>query len=43
MDKVILVTGIENKIAYEFLYCWLIDSQKVEIYARPMSNSDGAV
>ena len=34
---------IENRITFEFLYCWLSDSQKAELYAEVISNSDGAV
>lgn len=43
MDKVIFVPCIENRITYEFLCCWLTDSQKAETYAGAISNSDGAV
>lgn len=43
MDKVIFVPCTEEKIVYEFWYRQLTDSQKVEIYARTMSNSDSVV
>lgn len=43
MDKVIFVPCVEKKITYEFWYRQLIESQKVEISARTLSNSDHAV